>query len=57
MPRLSVLRRWRLTIIVRAAHALGGELIQLGLEPIKDLVDTLGDLSEQFVELLVGQFD
>jgi hypothetical protein len=32
-----VRRRWRLTVIVRAAHALGGELIQLGLEPIETL--------------------
>jgi hypothetical protein len=32
-----VRRRWRLTVIVRAAHALGGELIQLGLEPIETI--------------------
>jgi hypothetical protein len=42
MPRLSVRRRWRLTVVVRAAHACGGVLIQLGLEPIENPVDTLG---------------
>jgi hypothetical protein len=42
MPRLSVRRRWRLTVVVRAAHACGGVLIQLGLEPIENPIDTLG---------------
>lgn len=40
-------RRWRLTIIVRAAHARDGVLIQLGLNSIKDPVDTRGHPSDQ----------
>jgi hypothetical protein len=42
-PRLSVRRGRRLTVIVSAAHAWWGILIQFGLEPIKD--DTLGRLA------------
>jgi hypothetical protein len=52
-----VRRRWRLTVIVWAAHAWCGILIQLGFEPIEDPIDTLGDVREQSVELLVVQFD
>jgi hypothetical protein len=48
-----VRRRWRLTVIVRAAHAWGGVLIQLGLDPI----ETLGHLSDQPLGLLVVPFD
>jgi hypothetical protein len=48
MPRLSVRRRWRLTVVVRAAHACGGVLIQLGLEPIENPIDTLGYCSRSF---------
>jgi hypothetical protein len=40
LRRLSVRRGWRLTVIVRAAHAWCGILIQLCLDPIKDSIDT-----------------
>jgi hypothetical protein len=56
-PRLSVPRRWRLTVIVWAVHARGVALIQLGLDPIKDPIDPLGHLNDQSLGLLVVPFD
>jgi hypothetical protein len=55
--RLSVRRGWRLTVIVRAAHAWGGVLNQHGLDPIKDPIDTLGHLSDRLPGLLVIPLD
>jgi hypothetical protein len=55
--RLSVHRRRRLTVIVWAAHARGGELIQLGLEPVERPIDTLGHLSDYLPGLLVIPLD
>ena len=57
MPRLSMHRRWGLTVIVKAAHARGGELIQLGLEPIERPIDTLGDFGDHLPGLLVVPLD
>ena len=50
-PRLSVRRGRRLTVIVSAAHAWWGILIQFGLEPIKDPVDTLGRLAISLIRM------
>ena len=47
-PRLSVRRGRRLTVSVSAAHAWWGIL-----EPIKDPVDALGHLSDQYVEFII----
>ena len=57
MPRLSVRRRWRLTVIVGAAHNWGGVLIQPGLDPIEDPIETLGYCSNQPLGLLVAPRD
>jgi hypothetical protein len=52
-----VRRGWRLTVIVGAIRACDGVLIQLGLDPIKDPIDTLGHLSDRLPGLLVIPLD
>jgi hypothetical protein len=49
-----VRRRWRLPVIVRAVHARGVELIQLGLKPIERPIDTFGDFGDHLPGLLVA---